>query len=354
MRLYRRTLGDWLEWRARQGLAPAVADVRLNDFTAYFDYLRREHIPHATNPRRPAAQKGGVKPNTADSIYRVLRAFWTFLSREDDQEDQPLLTHAQTRYFLNDRVPRPAVPRLDSVEARRANADRNRAMTEEKLAQLLEAAGDGSDEESARNRAILLLLFESGLRVSELASLQDNSLDLAERTAWIVGKGRKAGVVFWGPRTAVALLHYLRLRQGVRGGDQPLFRGCSSRNQGGAVTDNLVRTVIRRLAARAGVSLPLGSPCHCFRRGFAQACRRAGLGREEVQALLRHDDLSTTLRYLGDDEAPLQRSHRRVFSASSGPEQDDRGEGPSDDALRQSHRRAFPELEPTQRRRRQR
>jgi integrase len=225
-------------------------------------------------------------------------------------------------------------------------------MTEEKLAQLLEAAGDGSDEESARNRAILLLLFESRLRVSELASLQDGSLDLAARTAWIVGKGRKAGVVFWGPRTAVALMHYLRLRRGKRGGELPLFRGCSSRNQGEAVTDNLVRMMLRRLAASAGVALPPGSPCHCFRRGFAQACRRAGLGREEVQALLRHDDLSTTLRYLGDDEAPLQRSHRRVFSASAEAEQAEAGEEPSDDTLRESHRRAFPEPEPTQRRRR--
>ncbi len=244
------------------------------------------------------------------------------------------------------------MPRLGSEEARRANPDRNRAMTEEKLALLLSAAGDGSDEESARNRAMLLLLFESGLRVSELASLQDSSLDQAERSAWLVGKGRKAGVVFWGPRTAVALLHYLRLRRGERDGDRPLFRGCSSRNQGAAVTDNLVRMVIRRLAARAGVELPAGSPCHCFRRGFAQACRRAGLGREEVQALLRHDDLSTTLRYLGDDEVPLQRSHRRVFSASDTGKADEAAQGLGDEQLRASHRRAFPEPEQPRRRRR--
>lgn len=333
--LYRDHLEDWQQWRATHGHGAQLSEVRLGDFNDWIGYLRDEHVPHSTNTHRPATDRRGVAASTLDSHYRVLRAFWIFLRETEDDDGEPILTPAQQRFFKGDRIPRPRIPEVDEAALKAGTLDRNRAIDQAQLSALVDACGAGFDEESARNRAMMLMLFESGMRVTELATLTDGQIDLEARMAQILGKGRKFALVFWGPRTQVALLRYLKLRSGERGGDRPLFRGVSSRNAGGPATDNLVRAMIKRVAVEAGVTLPDGSPCHSFRRGFAQQCRRAGLSRSDVQALLRHEDMETTELYLGDDQVQLQATHRRVFGGAA-----QEAEG-SD--LRSAHRRAFGE-----------
>ena len=297
LKQYKRHLDDWQRWRTRHELGDDLHDIRLDELDAFFSYLAVEHVPHVRNPHRPAGASARVAPATLVAYRRTLKAWWRFCARRhwlrDDQRD----------FFEADGVPIPQIP----DEARDA-------CDEQILQQLVDACGDDGAEEAARNKAILWLLFESGMRVSELCSLNDAQLEHRERRALITGKGRRREYVFWHARTAAALLRYLRVRSGERGGQQPVFRGLNSRNRGRLTTDG-VRSMIRRVAAKAGVALPAGSPVHWIRRGFIQHCLDAGLDLVEVQQLARHKDVTTTMIYAKRKTDRLQRAHDRAFGS---------------------------------------
>jgi site-specific recombinase XerD len=295
IRLYQQQLTTWQQWRETHDHAPILHSISIDELRAFFAYLS-ETPPH----RGSRQQHSGLAGRTVRSYYRTLRGFWGWLSFEEDTHGETLLLPRQLRYFHNNRIPLPAIDERERP-----------ALTREQLDQLLTAANNGHDEASARDRAILLLLWESGMRIHELAGLTDACIDLDRQQARIIGKGNKQGVVFWGKATRFALEDYLRQRRGDPGG--PLLRGVSWRNNGEALTPNLIRCLIKRLAKHANINLPTGSPCHCFRHGFARELRRRGLSREEVGELLRHDDPATTQIYLGLDEEPLRTAHRRAF-----------------------------------------
>jgi site-specific recombinase XerD len=179
---------------------------------------------------------------------------------------------------------------------------------------LAEAMRNLDPEEAARDEVILRLLWETGLRVHELADLTHEQVNLRARQAVIVGKGGKQAMVFWGPLAASALLRYLAVRRG-RAQRGPLLRGASSRNSGGPITTNLVRCLIKRIAKRAGVELPKGSPCHSFRRAFARRARSKGASTAEVGELLRDETPAVVRGYVGLDAGPRQQLYNRVFGA---------------------------------------
>lgn len=308
--LYQYWLGTWVDWRERQGLTDNLRAIAVAEFRAFFRYLELEHIPHAANPRRRAAPAPGMAAESRKSCWQVLRALWRFLDGED------LLTPQQQRFFANGRIPRPRVdePIRDFV---------NEAL----LAALLKAAGDGRDEESARNRALLLLLYESGLRVSELCALMDEDVQFAHDRAKVWGKGRHPAWVFWGQAARFALQRYLGERQGPVGGKVPLFRGLSSTNRGQALTRNAVRGMIKRLAAKHGIELPKGAPVHGFRHGFAHALLDKDVEGTRLQQLLRHKDAVSTERYTKEHPGRLQRVHRRAFGKTKDTEDKDKQTG---------------------------
>lgn len=273
LRLYDRVLTSWRAWRDGRGLSDDLAAVALGDFTGFLAGLS-------------AADKA---PNTVDSHRRILRAFWRFL------EGEGALSEEQRLFWANNRIPRPLGLQPDARPY----------CEDEQFEDLLRAAGDGVTEKSARDRAILLLLWESGMRAGEVCALEDHQVDTKKRRAWIVGKGRKRAWVFWGPRCNAALLRYQQLRRGPQFG--PLLRGCSSRNNGGALTPNALRLMVKAL----GVVLPKGAPVHWLRHAFAHRNLDEGLDTSQVQQLMRHASIETTLRYVQERPDELQDLHRQ-------------------------------------------
>lgn len=301
--IYRHWLTVWVEWRAKSNLATQIPAVGIDDLRAFFHYLAKDHIPHQHNTKRPPAKKRGLEPSSSAGCWRVLRAFWRFLA------DEGALVGDQARYFTGDRIPCPRVP----VQVREA-CDRD------SLDALLAACGDRlDDEESVRNRVILLLLYESGMRVSELCRLRDHEIRIGQETALVTGKGNKQRWAFWGPRGTEALLRYLRVRRGPIGG--PLIRGVSTRNNGNAMTRDAVRACLKRLAKRAGVKLPAGAPVHWFRHGFAHAALDAGLDVSQLAQLLGHADIETTMRYVREHPGRLRDIHAKIFRTNKNGEE---------------------------------
>jgi site-specific recombinase XerD len=289
---YERVLSYWQAWRVVRGLPPDLGAVTASDFLDYLTYLTSEHVSQA-NTR----QQKGLSANSVASAHRVLRTFWRWADTAE------LLTPEQVRFFSRGRIPAPHVP-----EEPRPTYD---APT---FARMLAAAQQPDPELCYRDQAILCLFKDSGLRVSELCGLRDEDVEADRRRARVVGKGRKHGFVFWGDDTAYALERYVQFRGGPPGGW--LFRGAGSRNTGGQMTPVAVRRMFRRLAERAGVTLPRGAPVHALRHTFAHEALDAGIDISQVSQLLRHSNVETTMRYLREDPEALQEIYQRIHRDS--------------------------------------
>jgi site-specific recombinase XerD len=305
MGLYQRQFLVWQQWRQRHGYPSDLADVTVDEFHQFVVYLATERIPYEQNVHRPATGRHGLAPRSVDSYYKMLRAFWNWLALQDHISEQ------QVKFFAPRRIPRPAIIE-EPVEVYREE------QTEALYAAAL--AGD-TPEECQRDAAIICLLLESGMRANELCSLDDAMIDRKERRARICGKGKRIRWIYWGPKTQQHLLRYLAAREGEWGG--PLFRGIGSRNQGKRLTRDALRSLMRRLAKRAGVTLPKQCPVHAFRHTFAHRALERGADISEVSRLLGHSSIAMTMRYLRFSPDELQAVHRRLFSSTP-----DRGSSP--------------------------
>jgi integrase/recombinase XerD len=295
LRLYRRQLDVWRAWLIAETRPLAISDLTIAELRDFAAFLRDRYTPYsdARSTRKPLAARG-LSENTLASYHRTLRAFWGFLAIEGQ------LSGDQARYFA--RITAPSVPE-----------DPRPSIGEATIKKLLSACGDGDTEESARNKAIISLLAETGMRISELCNLTDPLVEPAKRRARVLrAKGGKHRMVFWQPSGAAHLARYLLLRRGKHGG--PLFRGCSVRNNGGQITPDLVRATLKRIAAAARIALPKGAPLHAIRHGFAHAAIEHGAQLTDLADLLGHADLETTRIYLRNDDDRLEAAYQRIFS----------------------------------------
>jgi site-specific recombinase XerD len=289
----------WTHWRNRHGYSSILTDITIEELRAYFAYLLNEHIPHSTNPRRKNLDRVGLKPETVRGHWKLLHAAWIFWTEEE------LLTDRQMAFFARGRVPSPKVPQ------------HIRPTYEPVLIEALLAA-DGSKprpESAARDKAIILLLYDTGMRVSELCSLHDEHMDYAERQARVMGKGGKQRYVFWTARTAEALHAYLAIRCGASGG--PLFRalgtgGCAKKTRGKGIGPGVVRDMLERRAARAKKALP-ASAVHALRHSFAHRFLDNGGDGLHLQQILGHESIVTTMRYVRENPTSLRKRYGQVM-----------------------------------------
>lgn len=298
--LYARQLGAFSTWLTEQESSREISDLTVADFRAFFAFLRNSYIAYTSKASTRPPSTRPLSENTLASYHRTLRAWWSFLASEDG-----MLTAEQQRYFA--RIAAPSVP-----EDPRPSTD------EATVKKLLRACGDGSTEESARNRAIVALLWETGMRISELCTLTDDVTEVARRRAKVLRtKGKKHRMVFWQPSAGAHLARYLLLRSGQTGGKRPLFRGCSRRNNGGEITPDLVRACLKRIAVAARIVLPKGAPLHSIRHGFAHAAIENGAQLTDLADLLGHADLETTRIYVRNDDDRLAAAYERIFSRTT-------------------------------------
>jgi integrase/recombinase XerC len=165
-----------------------------------------------------------------------------------------------------------------------------------------EAWLDGSSA-PARDRAVLELLYASGLRVSELAGLDLADADLIRRTVRVLGKGGKQREVPFGARAAAALDAYLESRGRA---DGPLFLGRRTRRLG----VRSIFEIVRRQARAAGIARRV-TP-HTLRHSFATHLLDRGADLRMIQELLGHSRLSTTQRYTHVTATQLMRVYDRA------------------------------------------
>ena len=151
----------------------------------------------------------------------------------------------------------------------------------------------GGDERDLRDRAILEMLYGTGIRLSELVGLDREDVDLAAGTARVLGKGGKERQVCFGPPAAEALRAYLMVARARtnRGGGQAIFTGPSGRRVHPRTVQRRVALQLGRLA-RAGGASP-----HSLRHSFATHLLDHGAEIRAIQELLGHASLGTTQIY---------------------------------------------------------
>ena len=144
-----------------------------------------------------------------------------------------------------------------------------------------------------RNRALLILLYRSGLRISEALALKPSSIDWERRTCRVLhGKGDKATVRGFHPSATDALARWADTRKGLGLRNGPLF--CTL--DGGPLSDRYIRNLLHRLADKAGVDKRVHP--HGMRHTFADELRAGGMDVVAISKLLGHSSIAVTSRYL--------------------------------------------------------
>jgi integrase/recombinase XerC len=158
---------------------------------------------------------------------------------------------------------------------------------------LMEAPGDLSPG-SVRDKAILEILYSSGLRVGELVGLDVGALDLDLAVVRVMGKGKKERIVPLGSKAVGAVRSYLEQRPRFEhevGGEKALFLN----THGKRLTSRSVARIVEKYARHCGLSNRI-SP-HCLRHTFATHLLDGGADLRGIQEMLGHVSLSTTQKY---------------------------------------------------------
>jgi integrase/recombinase XerC len=186
-------------------------------------------------------------------------------------------------------------------------------LSEQEVGELLDAPAD-DEPLGRRDRAILELFYASGLRLSELAGLDVDDVNLGARLVRVLGKGGKPRIVPFNAPTAAAIRAYLGDRaaltreagQDVRKGRDPLFVNY----RGTRLTVRSIDRLVRRHVASSGA--PVGISPHALRHSFATHLLQRGADLRAIQELLGHARISTTQRYTHVNAAQLLQVYRKA------------------------------------------
>ncbi len=167
-----------------------------------------------------------------------------------------------------------------------------RFLTVDEVYALLDAP-TGEDVLACRDRAIMELLYASGLRVGELVSLDIDALDLAGKTVRVIGKGRKERIVPIGEKARTAIAAYLERRQALVPDAE--MRALFVNRHGGRLTARSIERMLNKYIKKCGLQKRV-TP-HMLRHTFATHLIGAGADMRGIQELLGHASLSTTQKY---------------------------------------------------------
>jgi len=270
LRAYRRDLDRLRDWLARE--APDIGAI--------------DELP-ARSLRAFVADSaaGGLAPASIARLVACLRSFGRFLLATDRCTSNPAAT----------------------VRSPRRGRKLPHVLEHGDIETLLEAPSpDG--EAGLRDRAILELLYVSGMRVGELVDLIDERIDSIGKLVLVRGKGRKERHALLGAPAARSFEAYRRVRDEHHG--RVPGRASFLSLRGRALADRDVRRILDKHLAASGLS-PKTSP-HTLRHSFATHLLQAGADIRAVQELLGHASLNTTQIYTHLSLADLRRVYRRA------------------------------------------
>lgn len=255
-------------------LWPDVQALRLADLRAWLAQRRNE----------------GLSPRSVSRAISSARAFFRFAERQGWIESPAAL-----------QLRGPKLPQLAP-----------KPLAEDAALNLLDQVELESDEPwiSARNVAVLSLLYGAGLRISEALNLPRAAAPLPASLI-VTGKGSKQRMVPILPQVAEAVSEYTRLCPYAPDGNGPLFLGA----RGKTLNPRIVQGLMQKM--RGFLGLPQSATPHALRHSFATHLLKGGGDLRMIQELLGHASLSTTQKYTGVDEYHLMKVYRAAHPRAS-------------------------------------
>jgi len=208
-----------------------------------------------------------IKPSSIHDYYGCINRFFNWLVQES------ILEHSPMERMKPPRVPKQVIQPFSQDDIRR-----------------MLVVLDEDSFRGYRNTAVILTFLDTGLRLSELATIQLTDIDFDNGIMKVMGKGRKERFVRVGKDAQKAILRYLLMRKDK-------LPSLWVTDHGEPIKARGIQSLIKRLGKRAGITDARCSP-HTFRHTFAVSCLRNGMGEFNLQSLLGHTTLEMTRRYV--------------------------------------------------------
>lgn len=289
----------------------------LDEYLAYLEIERNRSVKtsenYARHIRAYLASCSAKEP--ADITEDNIRAFRRDLARRNltkaTQSYYAIALRTFLKYLRRRDVPVVSPDKIELPKVERRQID---AIDERDLSRLLEAEYDDGVR-GMRDRALIEVLFSTGMRLSEVQAM-DRSLDFSRGELTVRGKGRKLRVVFLSDRAKEAIQRYLKQRNDL---EDALFIGVS---RGGSVTGRIstrgIQRIVDRQARRAGIAMHVHP--HQLRHSFATDLLVNGADLRSVQELLGHESVATTQMYTHLTNKQLREVHRAFHDRRNGKE----------------------------------
>lgn len=256
-------------------------------------------------------QPEAVRPEDADTF--AIRAFVASMAREELKKSTQARTLSAVRSLFRYACRDGRLPANPAASVRTPKQEKTlpKHLRPGEIESLIEAPDD--TVLSRRDRALLELLYASGLRVGELVSLNWEEVDLKGRVLRVIGKGDKERMVPFGEKAEEALAAWLQGWDTVRGvykaapvegGGDPVFLTKTGKRLGARE----VRRIINRHADAAGIDQHVHP--HMLRHTFATHMLEEGADLRAIQELLGHASLSTTQKYTHVEIERLLKAYR--------------------------------------------
>lgn len=259
-----------------------------------------------------------------DITAELVRKFRLYLNRRKDEKNRSLKKKTQDYYIIALRgflkyLAKQDIKTLASekVELGRTQEREVEFLEADEIKRLLRSV-EGKTLCSLRDKAILELLFSTGLRVSELANLNRDSINLKSGEFSIRGKGGKIRLVFVSDSAKNAIIDYIEKRKDV---DLALFihfKEGSSKIEGKdslRLTPRSIQRIVKKYAIKAGIVKKV-TP-HTLRHSFATDLLQNGADIRSVQSMLGHSSITTTQIYTHITDRHLKDIHKKFHSKSS-------------------------------------
>lgn len=274
-------LNRYFSFLESNNLLKPVAELGTNELKAYLSQLKSsskwEGKPEIKD------KKGKLSPYSIQGHVRAIKAFWGWLSREEHIKHNPL-----------SKLPLPKVPnQLIST------------LTEEQIRRLFSGI-DKYTPAGMKYYCILLILLDSGVRISELVNIKLQDINPDYGSILVIGKGQKQRIVPVSKTTRKEIVRYLNQSrpQICPAGSPYLFPN----SEGKHISINSVQQFLRRLATKAGLGDIKVSP-HIFRHTSATLSLTKGANVMVLKDILGHASLLTTQRYVHLMPQDLQKQH---------------------------------------------
>ncbi len=283
IRDYRHYLDVFNEWFDTTQSGKTLGDLDLSIIRKYRVFLANR-----------ADDKGLTLSRVTQNYYVIaLRSFLRFLIKNDYKTLEPSKID---------------LPKTES---------RSLKFLEKEQVDRLVTSVDTSTEEGIRDRTILELLFSTGLRVSELVSLNHEQVNIERREFSVIGKGRKTRLVFVSDRAADWIKMYVDKREDVF---KPLFIRYSGKimeENGGEkmrLTVRSVERIVKKYVRKARI--PVDATVHTLRHSFATDLLTNGADIRSVQEMLGHKNIATTQIYTHITNKQLHDVHKHFHSGN--------------------------------------